>query len=352
MGKRSLLRRGFALLVVLVALGGAGLIWQQYQTLKQPLGSADQQWTFTIEPGNALQTVARKLHNQGLLSHPQAFVQYAKFKRLSQSIQTGEYALNGMQTPIDLLTAFTQGQVVQYPVQFLEGWRVTEMLDALHEHGYIEQTLDASQLEILGEQLGLPTKHAEGWFYPDTYLVTRGTKDIDVLKRAHQKMLTVLESAWASRADGLPINTPYEALTLASIIEKETAVADERTQVAGVFTNRLKKGMRLQTDPTVIYGVIHTQGEAAYRGDITRQHLVTDTPYNTYTRSGLPPTPIGAASEAALQAALNPAATKALYFVATGNNDGRHVFSPSLKAHNEAVGQYLRRYRQQHSTNP
>ena len=234
------------------------------------------------------------------------------------------------------------GKVLQHRVTIIEGWNIRQLRAALKRADPLLHTTDDLDDAALMQRLGFGGQHPEGRFLPETHIYQRGDSDVDVLKRAHAAMEKALDEAWQSRAPDLPINTPYELLTLASIIEKETALASERPQIAGVFMRRLQIGMRLQTDPTVIYGI-----GAAYDGNIRRRDLTTDTPYNTYTRAGLTPTPIAMPSRDALMAAAQPAAGDALYFVAVGDGSGAHVFSSSLDQHNAAVARYLQQLRQQ-----
>jgi UPF0755 protein len=216
-----------------------------------------------------------------------------------------------------------------------------ELLDAIRAHPAIRQTLEVEEPADLAMAIGIEQAHAEGWFFPDTYRFPRGTADVDLLRRAHRVMQEQLSEAWDQRLPGLVLTDPYEALILASIIERETALESERPEIAGVFIRRLEKGMRLQTDPTVIYGL-----GSEFTGNLTRKHLESDTPYNTYTRSGLPPTPIAMPGRAALHAAVNPAPGDALYFVATGRDDGSHYFTATLSEHNAAVAKYLKQLRE------
>jgi UPF0755 protein len=225
------------------------------------------------------------------------------------------------------------GEVVQHSLTIIEGWTFQQLLQAVRSHPMLTQTLADADPQAVMEALAEPGTHPEGWFYPDTYRFPRGTSDVEFLRRAYRVMQQRLAAEWEKRAEGLPLKSPYEALVLASLIERETAVAAERTRIAGVFVRRLRKGMRLQTDPTVIYGM----GDA-YEGRIRWRDLRTDTPYNTYTRHGLPPTPIAMPSGAAINAALNPADGKELYFVSRG--DGSHHFSATLEEHNAAVRCY------------
>ena len=233
------------------------------------------------------------------------------------------------------------GRVRLHALTIVEGWTVQELLAAVRAHPAIRQTLTADSPESLAAELGLARPHAEGLFFPDTYRFARGTSDVEVLRQAQALMQKKLASAWARRAPDLPLNDPYEALILASIVERETALDRERPLIAGVFLRRLRRGMRLQTDPTVIYGLGST-----FDGDLRRRDLRSDTPYNSYTRAGLPPTPIALPGEASLLAAVQPAPGEALYFVATGLPDGSHVFSATLAEHEAAVARYLARLRQ------
>jgi UPF0755 protein len=222
---------------------------------------------------------------------------------------------------------------VQHALTIIEGWTFKQLMAAVRRHQALTQTLAGVEEQEVMSRLGLEAMHPEGWFYPDTYHFPKGTTDAEFLRRAHQRMTTFLQTAWEKRDKDLPLDSPYQALILASIIEKETGVPSERSKIAGVFIRRLRKGMRLQTDPTVIYGM----GER-YDGNIRRRDLVTDTPYNTYVHKGLTPTPIAMPSGMAIEAALHPEDGTALYFVATG--DGGHHFSNTLEAHNEAVRKY------------
>ena len=257
------------------------------------------------------------------------------------SLKVGEYALEPGLTPRQLLLNMRNSKVISYRFTIVEGWNIRQLRAAinaatplLHE----TTTLDDAALMTL---LGHPGQHPEGRFLPETYVYSRGDNDVDVLRRAHGAMEKALAEVWKTRATEVPLKSPEEALVLASIIEKETGVASERPQIAGVFARRLKLGMRLPTDPTVIYGI----GSAYDDGNIRRRDLLTDTPYNTYTRAGLTPTPIAMPGLDALRAAVDPAPGDTLYFVAVGDGSGRHVFSPTLAAHNAAVARYLQQSR-------
>ena len=248
-------------------------------------------------------------------------------------LKVGEYDLPPGTTPIDLLHLFVSGKTVQYGLTLLEGWSFKQVRAAIAAQPQIVQTLAGVDDAGVMVRLGAPGMHPEGWFYPDTYHFPRGTTDVEFLRRAHTLMQETLEREWSQRSEGLPLKTPYEALILASIVEKETGVPEERPLIAAVFIGRLNKGMRLQTDPTVIYGM----GDR-YDGNIRKSDLLRDTPYNTYTRAGLPPTPIAMPSAAAIHAVLHPADSDALYFVATG--EGRHHFSATYEEHRAAVIKY------------
>lgn len=284
-----------------------------------------------LERGDTLGTVARELGERGVVRDPLRLQAYGRLSGRANQLQAGEYRLEPGMDIDAMLTAMEEGDVVQYRLTVIEGWRFAEMLEAIHEHEAIETRLDdASPSEIM-ERIGADRDEPEGLFLPQTYHFTRGTTDVAFLKRAYAAMQKVLDDAWAQRQEDLPLDSPYEALILASIIEKETSLAAERRRIAGVFVRRLKRGMRLQTDPTVIYGM----GES-YDGNIRREDLRRDTPYNTYTRHGLPPTPIALPGAASVRAAVDPAEGDALYFVAKENGGG-HAFSETLEEHNRAV---------------
>jgi UPF0755 protein len=253
-------------------------------------------------------------------------------------LQVGEYAIEHDISPRELLDRLERGDVVQYRITLIPGWTLRELRSALGADSILLQQLPGLSDDSLMEALGAPGLPAEGQFLPETYQFTRGSSDLDILRRAHLALRRALLEAWESRAAGLPLETPEQALVLASIIEKETGRAEERREIAGVFARRLKLGMRLQTDPTVIYGI-----GASFDGNLTRRHLEADSPWNTYTRAGLPPTPIALPSLAALRAAVDPAPGDALYFVARG--DGSHQFSRTLAEHNAAVRRFQLRRR-------
>jgi len=293
-----------------------------------------------IRPGMAFGQVSNSLGERGIVSHPVMFRVYARLTNRAGSIHAGEYTIKPGTTPGALLDHFVAGDVRLYSFTIIEGWTFRELLAALAEDPVIIPTLHYEDWQALLESLGATESHPEGLFLPETYRFPKGTRDADLLRQANALLKEVLAEEWERRGNNLPLKTPYEALILASIVEKETALAAERPRVAGVFIRRLLAGMRLQTDPTVIYGI-----GPAFDGNLTREHLRTDTPYNTYTRGGLPPTPIALAGRAAIHAALNPADGTELYFVATGLGDGSHRFSDTKEQHDEAVREFLARQR-------
>ncbi|MDH5633786.1 MAG: endolytic transglycosylase MltG [Gammaproteobacteria bacterium] len=286
--------------------------------------------TIEVQRGSSLHGLAVQLQKQEILHHRSAFVLLARLRGDARNIKPGEYRVEPGLSAWQLLDRIVEGKVVQRRLGLIEGWSFRQFRAALDQADRLEHlTTSLTDKEIMAK-LGLPDSHPEGWFFPDTYQYSLGVSDLDILARAHDRMKTELDRAWATRAANIPLTNAYEVLILASIVEKETGQPQERPMISGVFTNRLRKKMRLQTDPTVIYGM----GDS-YIGNIRKKDLLRDTPYNTYTRSGLPPTPIAMPGAGALTAAVNPAETKALYFVARG--DGSHVFSDTLKQHNDAV---------------
>ena len=317
------------------------LVYSDYRAfLDTPLGVLPKGLTLELKPGMGMADLARELQRQpGLLRAGPYLEAYARLNRLAPRLKAGEYAIAPGLTPRGLLDQIVAGRVIQYALTVVEGWTFRQLRRALAEHPKIKQTLrDASDAEIM-VRLGRPGEPPEGWFLPDTYHFPSGFTDEAFLQRALAAMERQLREAWSRRSPDSPLTIPYEALILASIVEKETASPAERPEVAGVFARRLRRGMLLQTDPTVIYGL----GEA-FDGNLRRADLTHDNPYNTYTRKGLPPTPIALPSADALAAAVNPAPGDTLYFVATGQ--GGHVFSRTLDEHNRAVRQYQQRKRE------
>jgi UPF0755 protein len=323
---------------LLILLIGAGVLgwqaWKGYRSfLAEPIAVGDEQVIFKIEPGTTLRGLSRDLTARGWLSNPYAFMALAYATGQQNAIKAGEYGISDGIRPVALLSLFTSGRSIQFLVTFVEGTTFRDAVAAIADAGPFEIELAGlSDAEIMA-RIGIDDEHPEGWLFPDTYLFPRGTTDTRILKRAHQRMQQVLAEEWEQRSPDLPIDTPYEALILASIIEKETAVPDERPAIAGVFVRRLQKGMKLQTDPTVIYGM----GDD-YDGNIRRKDLREATPYNTYVIPALPPTPIALPGREAIHAALHPEEGETLYFVARG--DGSHHFSATLDEHNCAVRHY------------
>ena len=291
---------------------------------------------FNIDRGLGVGQVAQRLERAGLVTNASAFVVLVRILGKSGDIKAGSYRAEGNVSPLSLVDKLSRGEFAQGQIQFIEGWTFRQMRAAMDAHPAItHETRDMSGEQIL-ERLGVEETHPEGLFFPDTYHFSAGTSDLVILRQAYDKMQQILGQAWDARDSGLPVRNKYQGLILASIVEKETGDPAEREMVAAVFVNRLRKGMRLQTDPTVIYGL----GEK-FDGNLRKRDLLADQPYNTYTRYGLPPTPIALPGEAAIKATLQPAETPALYFVSRG--DGTHVFSNSLKEHNRAVNRYQRR---------
>lgn len=282
-----------------------------------------------------MRQIAARLESLGVVSSAQNFELLARLLGKSGELKAGSYEVTGRISPWALLAKLERGEFAQGQVRFIEGWTFRQVRDALYAHPMVRNdTQGWSDLEILA-RLGAEERHPEGLFFPDTYMFAAGTSDLVILQQAYRKMRAVLEDLWNGRSPGLPFASPYEALVLASIVEKETGQADERELVAAVFVNRLRRGMRLQADPTIVYGL-----GPDFEGRLRRHHLQTDQPYNTYTRHGLPPTPIALPGSAAIAATLNPADSPALYFVSRG--DGTHVFSRTLDEHNRAVNKFQR----------
>ncbi|MBI1283489.1 MAG: endolytic transglycosylase MltG [Thiobacillus sp.] len=324
--KRTLLLAG------LLGLMAAGwLAW--YAT--QPLHYEPLPRTINVEPGTHLRSLSTLLEREGIIGNARVFWLLGRLLGKAGTLKVGVYTLDKPMTPLELYAKIQRGEVTTATVKFIEGKNWREVRAVLAAQPLLKNDSAGMNDAELMQAIGADEAHPEGLLFPDTYFYAPHTSDLEVLRRAYRLQHEKLMAAWESRAPGLPYQSPYEALIMASIVEKETGVASERPQIAGVFINRLKRGMRLQTDPTVIYGL----GER-FDGNLRKVDLQTDSPYNTYTRAGLPPTPIAMPSEAAIQAALNPANTDALYFVASGN--GTHVFSSNLDAHNRAVNRYQR----------
>lgn len=287
----------------------------------------------TVRQGAGIGAVARQLVDAGLLPEPYSLRIIARANERLNTIHAGTYRFDRPMTPLELLDKLARGDVVLAEMRFIEGTTLRQWLAQLAQETKLKPTLASRDDAAVRAVLGLGGQSAEGWLFPDTYRFAPGITDAELLKRAHAAMKKRLDAAWEGREPGLPLKSPYEALILASIVEKETGAAAERPLVASVFVNRLRKGMRLQTDPTVIYGI----GEK-FDGNIRKRDLTTDTAYNTYTRDGLPPTPIAMPGLASLQAVSRPASSEYLYFV--GKGDGTHHFSRTLEEHNRAVAKY------------
>jgi UPF0755 protein len=295
--------------------------------------------TIIFTRGSSVRTLANQLIEKDLLDNKYHLLIWGKLMRQETRLQAGEYTILPGMSLAELLDKMVAGDVVQHELALIEGYTFRQVLEIIQQSPVVTVKLaDLSDEEIM-KALGHEGEHPEGRFYPDTYYISRGVTDLELLGRAYDEMAAILQQEWQQREEGLPLKTPYEALILASIVEKESAIAEERPLIAGLFINRLRKKMRLQTDPTVIYGIEN------YDGDIRFKDLRKDTPYNTYTRHGLPPTPIALPGREAIHATLHPDKTEYLYFVAYGDGSGRHVFSTNLKDHEKAVDLYQRKKR-------
>jgi UPF0755 protein len=320
--------------LAIAAVAVAGSLWVQYQTfIRAPLAISGDRLVIEVPRGVGLRKVTQELVAAGVLPDPYGFLALAHHSRKAGQIKSGEYEIRAGMTPPQLLDLLTSGKVIQHALTLVEGWTFRQALAAVAADPVLSGDLGGLTGEEIMVRIGHPGEHPEGRLFPDTYLFPRGTAAIDLIRRAYARMETVLHDEWERRAAGLPFDTPYEALVLASVVEKETGLAAERLQIAGVFVRRLIQGMKLQTDPTVIYGM-----GAGFDGNIRRSDLTADTPYNTYVRAGLPPTPIALPGREAIHAVLQPAPGDSLYFVARG--DGSHAFSATLEEHNRAVRQY------------
>lgn len=319
------------LLMLVSAAAGYGVWWW---VMQRAVPMQAERIDYIIEAGSGPKTIARQMREAGISLDENQFVWLARLTEKDKQLQAGAYEAVQGDTLWTLLERMAQGDMLQTRITLIEGWDYKRIRTVLSENPHVKQTLvGLSDAELLA-QLGSEATHPEGLFYPDTYVFVPGTSDYDILRRAYQAQADLLEKMWAERAPDLPLKTPYEALILASIVEKETGHSADRARVAGVFINRLRRGMLLQTDPTVIYGM-----GATYEGRIRKRDLQTDTPWNTYTRTGLPPTPIATPSKAALQATLHPEQHNFLYFVSRG--DGTSEFSRNLSEHNRAVRKYI-----------
>ena len=325
----SWIKRVFLLALCLTLLAAAGLRWYALSPVKLRTDPAD----FSIKPGSSLRNATQQMIESGVELTPWQFNLLGRVLGKAGSIKAGSYQVGSGITPLALLDKLSAGEVTQVEIVFIEGWNFRQMRAALDADADVRHDSAAlSDAEIMA-RLGAPGRNPEGLFFPDTYLFGKGTSDLAILKRAYTAMQRRLQAAWQQRAPDLPYRDPYEALIMASIIEKETGQASDRALIGGVFVNRLRIGMMLQTDPSVIYGL----GDK-FDGRLHKKDLLADTPHNTYTRTGLPPTPIAMPGEASLAAALNPAKTADLYFVARG--DGSTEFSRTLAEHERAVAKY------------
>jgi UPF0755 protein len=323
------------LVLLITAVGCFAWRWLHMPFMVAPANSANE-IIFEVRSGDSLARTAYRLKRETGLQYPRLLINYARLAGLN-NIKFGEFLLRPEQSPVSVLKTLVNGQVLHRSITFVEGTRVSDVLSLLKSERNLAAGATELNVENLVSVFGIEQSNPEGWLFPDTYQFTRQTSAWTLLEQSHKRMRHVLEQEWQQRSPNLPYASPYEALIMASIIEKETGVASEREQIAGVFVRRLQKGMRLQTDPTVIYGM----GDS-YRGDIKRKHLRQKTPYNTYVIKGLPPTPIALPGREAIVAALHPAPGRALYFVARG--DGSHQFSETLAEHQAAVRRYqLRR---------
>ena len=327
-------------LVVLLLAAAAALIWTGARSLDAPL-HLTAPLRFKVPSGASFAHVAAELAAQGIVANPKAWILYARFRGLAPAVKAGEYEIQPGTTPRELLTKMVNGQVLLHSFTIVDGWRVQDLLEALRHNPDIAATLPeqasyAVQAAGVMAKLGSPGTDAEGQFLPETYRFIGGTPDIELLRQAHTALVHELEAAWTDRDADLPLHSANELLIMASIVEKESGLPQELPKIAGLYLHRLNIGMRLQADPTVIYGL----GQR-YDGSIHTVDLQTDGPYNTYTRAGLPPTPIALPGAAAIRATSRPEKTDAIYFVASTKGDGSHVFSATLEQHNAAVAAYV-----------
>jgi UPF0755 protein len=327
---RYLIRSIFLLILILAGIGAAAWWWAN-----APLTMRGSPVEFRITPGSGLRSAAMQIQAAGVDVEPGLIVMLARIKGAETTIKAGSYSVTQGITPLQLLAKMTRGEVTQGELMLPEGWAFRQWRARIDQHPNLQHlTATLSEAELLAK-LAIPAASIEGLLFPDTYLFDKQSTDLELYDRAYRAMQSRLDTAWSQRAAGLPYKTPYEALIMASIVEKETGRESDRPMIASVFVNRLRSGMLLQTDPTVIYGL-----GTAFDGNLRKRHLQTDTPYNTYTRAGLPPSPIAMPGMASIQAALNPAQSESLYFVARG--DGTSQFSRTLEEHNRAVNKYQR----------
>ena len=329
---------GVAAVFLMVSAVAGWYVFEQRRALDAPLDVPQGGFGYVLPAGASLNGVAQDLAASGLLANPRSLIVYARWHGRAGGIKAGEYRIEADTTAITLLDQLIAGRVVQHTLTVVEGWTFEQMMAAIAADDRLQHTLTGLPGDAVMARLGLAGQHPEGRFFADTYHFPRGTNDVAFLRRAHAAMADYLAAAWPGRQSDLPLRSPEEALILASIVEKETGQAGERPRIAGVFVERLRKGMRLETDPTVIYGM----GDA-FDGNLRRRDLRADTPYNTYVHKGLPPTPIAIPSAAAIRAVLHPRVDGALFFVAKG--DGSHQFSATYEEHQQAVNRYQKRRR-------
>ena len=336
------MRKPITILLFVLLMAGVAFATYRWATNEYTSsGPLQQAVRMEVAPGSSVRGVIRQLGDRGIIEDPRAVALYLRTRGLHPNIKAGTYEFAAGASPAQIFKMLEQGAVVLEQLTVVEGSTFAELRRALEKHPSVTSTLKGKTDEQVMAVIGHANELPEGRFFPDTYRFAARTTDADILRLAYDSMARVLAQAWEQKKEGLPITTPYEALTLASIVEKETGLASERPRIAGVFTTRLRTGMRLQSDPTVIYGI-----GAKYDGDIRTKDLSTDTPYNTYTRGGLPPTPIALPGRESVMAVVHPDETGDIFFVATGDGTGAHHFSKTLEEHNEAVRQFLARMHQ------
>lgn len=334
-----------AAVLVLAAVAGGGYYWLQMQFGQS--GPATQALRIDVEPGTSVRGVLALLYERGAVGRPRDIELYLRLHGRHLTIKAGTYEIPAGASAAAIVDLLQEGRVILAALTIVEGSTFAQLRAELASDSDVMTTLAGKSDAQVMEAIGAPGEYPEGRFFPDTYRFAGRSTDVEILKLAYASMQRVLGEAWSERAENLPFSTPYEALILASVVEKETGLASERPRIAGVFASRLRLGMRLQSDPTVIYGL-----GTSYDGELHSRDLTTDTPYNTYTRAGLPPTPIALPGREALHAAVHPEESGELYFVATGLGDGAHHFSRTLEEHNVAVKQYVVRLRQAAATAP
>ena len=336
---RKLLLGSAALLVIAVA--AAAIYWQRSNAMMRAPGPHAQALQLQVPPGATVRAVLGELDSRGALADRRGVELQLRLRGTPQ-VKTGRYEIPAHASPEQILQQLAEGRVLLETLTVVEGWTFGDMRRVVEAHPGIKSTLRGKSTAEFMEAIGHAGEHPEGRFFPDTYHFAAGTTDRDLFSLAYRKMSEALEEAWSRRTAGLPLGNAYEALTLASIVEKETGIASERPQIAGLFARRLQLGMRLETDPTVIYGM-----GSSYAGNSRKADLQADTPYNTYKRTGLPPTPIAMPGVDALEAVANPAPGEALFFVAIGDGSGRHLFARTYAEHQANVSRYLKNYRAQ-----